>query len=124
MPTTEMIVTIAVTAAVVLAFIHLLRFFATAILHKTVRKLVEREPERAESLIAQLGQPREASGDDRLSVILIAVGIAMIAASVVVNDPSWMHYAVAGALFPLIIGTALWLRAHFIERARRRGRAE
>jgi hypothetical protein len=43
---------------------------------------------------------------------------------VIINDPSWIHYAVAGASFPLIVGTALWLRLFFIERAGRRGSAE
>jgi hypothetical protein len=32
-----------------------------------------------------------------------------------------MHYAIAGACFPLIVGTALWLRLFMLERARRRG---
>ena len=121
MPTTEMIVMVAVTAAMALGFVHLLRLAGTAILHKTVRRVVDRDPASAETLIAQLGQPRQPGGDDRLSVILIAVGIAMIAASVVIGDPSWMHYAIAGALFPLIVGTALWLRLVMLERARRRG---
>jgi hypothetical protein len=31
-----------------------------------------------------------------------------------------MHYAIAGALFPLIVGTALWLRLYVMARAQRR----
>lgn len=121
MPATEMIVMVAVVSAVVLGFIHLIRLIGTVILHKTVRKVVERDPASAEGLISRLVEPRPQSGDDRLSTILVAIGFAMIAASVVVNDPSWMHYAIAGALFPLIVGTALWLRLYIIRRAGRRG---
>jgi hypothetical protein len=108
MPATEMIVMVAVVAAMVLAFIHVLR------------RAVDRDPASAEGLIARLGQPAERTGDDRLSTILVATGVAMIAASVVIGDPNWMHYGIAGALFPLIIGTALWLRLFLLERARRR----
>ena len=119
MPTTEMIGMIAVVAALALGFIHLLRLFGVMILHRTVRRVVDRDPSSAETLIAQLAQP--AQGDGRLSTILVAVGIAMIAASIVIGDTSWMHYGIAAALFPLILGTALWLRLFLIERARRRG---
>jgi hypothetical protein len=120
MPATEMIVMIAVVSALALSFIHLVRLVATAIMHKTIRRVVERDPGSAEAMIARLGSPPERSGDDRLSTILVAVGIAMIAASVIINDPGWMHYAIAGACFPLIVGTALWLRLFLLERAKRR----
>jgi len=120
MPTTEMVVSIAVVAALALTFVHLVRLAGTAIMHKTARRMVERDPASAEAMIARLGSPPERSGDDRLATILIAFGIALIAAAVAINDPGWMHYAIAGALFPLIIGTALWLRLFIIERARRR----
>ena len=120
MPTTEMIVMVAVIAAVVLGFIHLLRLAGMALMHKTIRRVVERDPASAEAMIAQLGSPASSGGDDRLSTILIAVGIAMIAASIVIGDPAWMHYGVAAALFPLVVGTALWLRLFMIERASRR----
>jgi hypothetical protein len=121
MPVTEMIVMVAVFAAMALSFIHLLRLVGTVIMHRTIRRAVEVSPETAEPLLARLETSASPKfGDDRLSVLLIAFGIAMVAASIVIGDPGWMHYGVAGALFPLIIGTALWLRLVFIERARRR----
>jgi|SRR4051794_33682832 hypothetical protein len=120
MPTTEMIVMIAIVSALALSFIHLVRLAGTVIMHRTVRRVVDRDPATAEAMITRLGSAPERSGDDRLATILIAFGISMIAASVVINDPGWMHYAIAGALFPLIIGTALWLRLFMVERAKRR----
>jgi hypothetical protein len=119
MPLTEMVVMVAIAAAMVLAFIHILRLVGTLVLHRTIRKMAERDPAAAQSLVAQLAAPAQGSGDDRLSTILIAVGIAMIVGSIVVGDPRWMHYAVAAALFPLIVGTALWLRLFWLGRARR-----
>jgi hypothetical protein len=121
MPLTEMVVMVAIAAAIVLAFIHIVRLLGTLVLHRTIRKMAESDPAAAQGLVAQLAAPAQGSGDDRLSTILVAIGIAMIVGSIVIGDPRWMHYAVAGALFPLIVGTALWLRQFMLERARRRG---
>ena len=122
MPTTEMVVMIAVTAAMLLAFIHVLRLVATVLVHMTIRKAIDRDPERADEMIARLGDPSSVGDDDRFSTILIAVGVAMIAASIVVGDPRWLHYGVAAALFPLLVGTALWLRLFIQRRAQRASR--
>ena len=81
MPATEMIVMIAVVSALALSFIHLVRLAGTAIMHKTARRMVERDPASAEAMIEKLGSVPERAGDDRLATILIAFGIAMIAAS-------------------------------------------
>ena len=70
----------------------------------------------------RLGDPSSVGDDDRFSTILIAVGVAMIAASIVVGDPRWLHYGVAAALFPLLVGTALWLRLFIQRRAQRASR--
>ena len=117
MPTTEMIVMVAAFSALALSFINILRLIGTAIMHRTIRKAVERDPNAVQPLL-------EKSGDDRLSVILIAVGVAMVVASLVIGDPGIVHVGCAAAVFPLIIGTALWLRLFLIERARRRGAAQ
>ena len=124
MPVTEMIVMVSVFAAVALSFVHVLRLVGTLALHRTIRRAVEVDPGTAVPLLDSLARPGAKDGDDRLSVLLIAIGIAMVAASIVVNDPGWMHYGIAAALFPLIVGTALWLRLFFLERARRGGSGE
>lgn len=121
MPATEMIVMIAICTALVLAFISLLRLIGLWISHRTIRRAVDKDPDMAQPLLAQLAAPRGNDGDERLSVILVSIGIAIVVGSVIINDSSWMHYAVAGACFPLIVGTALWLRLFMHERARRRG---
>jgi protein-S-isoprenylcysteine O-methyltransferase Ste14 len=118
-----MIVMIAVTAAMLLAFIHVLRLVTTFVVHRTISKAIDRDPQKADAMIARLGDPASGGDDDRFATILIAVGLAMIAASIVVNDPRWMHYGVAAALFPLLVGTALWLRL-FIQRRTQRAATE
>jgi hypothetical protein len=118
MPATEMIVMIAAFSAMILALIHVLRLVGTFIVHRTLRKAIEVDPASAGPLLETLESPREQRGDDRLSVLLIAFGIAMVAASLVIGDPTWMHYGVAAALFPLIVGSALALRFYIINRNR------
>ena len=65
MPATEMIVMVAVSAAILLGAIHLLQFAAVLLLHRTVRKVVDRNPELAESLLHDLTKPAPPSADDR-----------------------------------------------------------
>ena len=122
MPATEMVVMVAVSAAILLGAIHLLRFAAVLLLHRTVRKVIDRNPELAGSLLQDLTKPAPPSADDRTAILLIAVGIAIIIASVIIGDPGWMHYAIAGSVFPLLVGTVLWLRHFAAVRARRAGR--
>ena len=78
MPATEMVVMVAVVAALALGFIHLVRLAGTALMHKTARRMIDIDPSSAEAMIERLGSVPERSGDDRLGTILIAFGIAMI----------------------------------------------
>ena len=124
MPLTEMIVMVAVFAAVVLSFIHVLRFLTALVQHRTIRKAIDRDPDSAEPIIARLGSPAELQGDDRTATLLVAFGVAMVVATLIIGDPGWMHFGIAGAVFPLIIGTALWLRHYALNRSQRTDRAD
>jgi hypothetical protein len=120
MPATEMITVVAIVAALALVAIQLLRLAEAAVRHRTVRRVVDRDPAVAERLIGELDVPKERAGDDRLGIILVAFGAAMIGASILAGaQGDWTRYGIAGALFPLIVGAALWLRHYAIERARR-----
>ena len=54
MPLTEMVVTIAIAAAMALGFIALLRLLSTLITHRTIRKVIETNPQQAEELLQKL----------------------------------------------------------------------
>jgi membrane associated rhomboid family serine protease len=125
MPLTEMVAMVAVTAALALGFIALLRLIATMITHRTIRKAVETNPQLAEGLVQKLTERRESSGDDKLAIILITIGIAMaVAPLIAIDDRGMIRLALAASLFPLLVGGALWLRFRAAERAKRRERAE
>ena len=125
MPDTEMVVMVAITAALILAFIALLRLVATIIMHRTIRKAVETNPQLAEGLLDKLTQRPERPGDERLGMILVAIGVAMgVAPLIAIDDPGMVRVALAAALFPLLVGGTLWLRSRAVERAQRRDRGE
>jgi membrane associated rhomboid family serine protease len=126
MPWSEMVVMIALFSALVLGGIHLLRLFGTMILHRTIRKAIDRDPAAAEPLLERLSAPAPVTerGDDRTATLLIAFGVAMVVASLVIGDSNWIRYPIAGAVFPLIIGVALWLRHYALNRSRRTDSAE
>lgn len=120
MPTTEMVVAVVVVAAGALLLIHVMRLITIALFHKTVRKLVDRDPAKAEALIAHLGERPARSADERISIVLIAIGIAMAAGSVIaVDDRGMLRAGIAASLFPILVGAALWLHLYIVERRRR-----
>ena len=125
MPSTEMVVMVAIIAALILGFIALLRLVATIVTHRTIQKAVETDPQLAEGLLQKLTQPKQRSGDDRLALILIAIGVAMAAAALIAaDDPGDIRVAIGASLFPLLVGGALWLRFRAVERAKRRDGTE
>ena len=122
---TAMVMSIALVAAVALVLIALFRLVSTLIAHRTMRKAVESNPELAPELLNKLTERRESSGDDRLAIVLLAIGVAMAVAPVIaIDDRGILRFAIGAALFPLLVGGALWLRSLAAKRARRRDRAE
>jgi hypothetical protein len=125
MPLTEMVVSIALAAAIALVLIALIRLGMTVTTHRTLRKAVETNPQLAEGLLQKLTANRERSGDDKLAIVLVAIGVAMAVAPIIaIDDPGIVRFAVAAALFPLLVGGALWLRNRAAQRAQRRDSAE
>jgi uncharacterized protein YneF (UPF0154 family) len=123
MPWTEAIVTISIVCALALGFIALLRLGGTLITHRTLRKAVETSPQLSDELVAKLTARRErpGAGDEKLAIVLVAIGLAMVAAPIIaIDDPGIVRFAVGAALFPLLVGGALWLRFRAAERAKRR----
>lgn len=123
MPDTEMIVMVAVIAGAALTLIHLFRLAGTTVRHHTLRKLVDADPAKASALLANLDQPEtRRAGDDRLALILVAIGVAMALGSVIaIQDPGPLRVGIAASLFPLLVGAALGIRLYLAERRRRAG---
>lgn len=117
MPATEMVTMVGAFAALLLGFIYLTQLIASAITHRTIRKVAERDPAAVEPLLSQLATAGPSRTDDRTGLLLIAVGSAMIAAVLIIGNPEWVRYGIAGSAFPLIIGAVLFVRHRMIERS-------
>ena len=117
---TAMILSVAVVAAIGLVLIALLRLLSTMIAHKTIRQVVVTKPDLAEGVLKELTARRGSNGDGRLAVVLIAIGIAMaVAPLIAIDDRGMVRFALGAALFPLLVGGALWLRSRAVARAKR-----
>ena len=125
MPATEMILAVAIVAAIAAGLIAILRLVGTMITHKTIRRLVEVDPSHIDSVLAQITVSQESAGDDRVGVILIAIGLAVLGASFTAGSTGgWTDYGVGASLFPLLTGAALCLRQYFVARSRRSASGE
>ena len=125
MPWTEVVMTTAIAAAIALVLVALVRLWGTMVTHNTLRKAIETKPELTEGLLEKLTARRERSGEDKLAIVLIAIGVAMAAAPIIaIDDPGIVRFSIAAALFPLLVGGALWLRYRAAERAKRRDAGE
>lgn len=121
MPLGEAVTTIAGIAAIALILIAVLRLFATLMTQRTIRKAIETKPELTGEVLDKLTAKTESSGEDRLAIVLIAIGIAMIVAPLIaVDDTGLIRAAIGAATFPLLVGGALWLRFRAVRRASRR----
>jgi membrane associated rhomboid family serine protease len=126
MPLTEMVVTVSIVAGATLLILALIRLLSTTITHRTIRKAVEVNPDLANGLLERMSARRETSnGDERLAIILVAIGVAMAAAPIIaIDDQGIVRLAIAASLFPLLVGGALWLRFRAAQRAKRRAGGE
>ena len=114
------VTSVAVLAALALILIALFRLMSTMIAHRTIRQAVASNPELAEGVLEKLTARRERTSDDRIAFVLIAIGLAMaIAPLIAVDDPGMIRFALGAALFPLLVGGALWLRSRAAARAKR-----
>ena len=121
MPITEMTVMISMSVMMLAAFFFFLRLIQTWLLHRTLRKAIERDSPMAGSLVERIasGDVSAPAGgsDDRTGLILIALGVAIAGYTLVVNEADWMRHGLGAALFPILVGAALLARHYWARRA-------
>lgn len=122
MPTTEMVAMIAAFASMLLGFLAIVRFLRAWLLHRTLRKAIDRDSAAAPALIERIGALEDGrnqlGNDDRNGMVLIALGLALVGFAMIGlgNRPDEMRVVASAALFPLFVGIALLVRRQLLKR--------
>jgi hypothetical protein len=115
----EMVGIIGVSLCMLTAFIYFLKLIQAWMLHRTLRDAIKRDSPLAVGLVDKIDsssdEGQRLGGDDRNGLVLIAIGLALLGFSLVVNEVEWLRYGIGASLFPLLVGFALlgrhfWLR--------------
>ena len=63
-------------------------------------------------------KPASGNGDDRIGVVLVAIGLAVLGYGLITGDPDDIRNMAGIALFPLLVGGALLGRHIVLRRSR------
>jgi hypothetical protein len=110
--------------AFLIAFIYFLKLVEAWLLHRSFREAIQRDTGVAGTLLDRLeagSSSNRQRGDDRTGLLLIAVGVALIGFTLVVNDPRWIRYGLGSAFFPTFAGIVLLVRHVWLRRVAGRG---
>ena len=105
----DIIVTIAITVGLIFTIAQVSRIIRTKALHQTLRQSIEKGlPLTPEIFDGVERAPDSRSIDERIAFVLVAAGLALLAAGAI--GPGDFRGAAAVSMFPLFVGGALLLR--------------
>ena len=106
----DIIISLAIAAVVLFLIAQVSRVLRNRALHATLRKSVESGQPLSPELVENLDRaPEPGSADQRIGFVLIALGLALVAAAAI-NGGNDLRDLVAVSMFPLFVGAALLLR--------------
>jgi hypothetical protein len=108
----DIAIAFALATATVLIVNQLGRVLRAMMLHRTIRKGIEHNSVLTPELFAKIEEQKASGGlgDDRIAVVLIALGLAILGFGLVAGDDGDLPNTIAIALFPLFVGAALLAR--------------
>jgi hypothetical protein len=103
---------IAVMTATVLIANQLGRVLRAMMLHRTIRKGMERNSPLAPELLDKIEEQKSPGGfgDDRIGLVLIAIGLAIFGYGLTTGEAPHIREMGGIAMFPLFVGAALFGR--------------
>lgn len=105
-----------VAAMFAIGLFLLARIIHAFMIHRSVRKAIEAKSGDAGPLIDKLNKPyeladesgrRPKAGDDRIALVLMAIGFALFGFGLIEGSASGLRIGSGAALFPLFVGIAL-----------------
>lgn len=108
---------IALGAAIIVIVYQASRIWRTSILHRSVRDAIKADPTMLPVLLDRIDQPRARDGgDDRIGLVLIALGAALFGFGLIQGDPDDIRNLSGLALFPTFVGAVLFVRHLIVAR--------
>lgn len=108
-----------------IGFFLLARIIHAFMIHRSVRKAIEAKSGDAGALIDKLNKPYELAdngdkqpkgGDDRIALVLIAIGFAIVGFGLLLPEAEAQRLTAGAALFPLFVGIALMINRRLQKR--------
>jgi hypothetical protein len=114
----DVIIMIAFAVAAVLIVNQLGRVLRAMMLHRTVREALTRESNLTPELLDKIEEQRPSTGfgDDRIGLVLMALGAAMIGFALLQGSPDTIHNLLPASVFPLFVGAVLFGRHWYLAR--------
>lgn len=114
----DIIISIGIAAVLLFTIAQLSRIIRSNAMHKTLRKAIEQGQPLDPELIERLDRtPESGVADQRIGLVLVALALALFAASAMNPGQDNYRQLVTIALFPLFVGAALlarpWLARRF-----------
>jgi len=107
--------------AAVLIINHVTRLIQAMMLHRTVREALNRDSVLGTELLDRIAEPKSIFGsDDRLGLILVALGAAMIAFGLLQGNIEVRQNVASASVFPLFVGAVLIGRHMFVRSKERK----
>ena len=104
-------IAIAIVTGSVLVINQLVRMRRVSMLHKTIREALNSGSPLAPALIDKLDEKPSYKHDERTGTILVALAIGLILFSLVQGGSPAARSFIAVAMFPAVLGAALFARA-------------
>jgi hypothetical protein len=118
----DMILLIALGATLIVLIYQTSRIWRTSILHRSVREAIKADPSMLPILLERIDEPRTRdSGDDRIGLVLMALGAALLGFGILQGDSEAIRNLSGLALFPTFVGAVLFIR-HLVLARRGAGR--
>ena len=107
------------TTGAVLIIGQVARLFRMGMLHRTIRKAIDRDSGAVSELLAGIEEKPAPNSDDRTGLVLLALAAAVFLFGVIQGDPEDIRNMGGIALFPAFVGAALLGRFVFKQRSGR-----
>ena len=115
----DIIITIALVTGFVLLVSHVAKIIRGRMLHQTIREAIRSDSGLTPALLDRIDEPQRAggSGDDRIGLVLLALGAALFCYGLIQGDADDIRNRSGIALFPVFVGAALLGRLWFVRRS-------